>query len=222
MGTAASKETRAGKLEMEKSAPRTYGEALREKTPLPELPGFERERLESRYTSAFYLAGKQDTQVPHTHRQSRPLSMPAKEWLSSRTVTAEMVEPGSEPSSIENFLQKGKEQAAASRPAAAQRTIDLSSLAGENDSHRQPVIKHAPPTENSLTEERIKKIEQTIITQTRQFENRLKDAVKTSETKIGSRETTAIPTGSKLSNLADGVYDLIVERIKRERSMRGY
>jgi len=189
VGAAAGDETRDRKLDMEKPAPRAEDEAVKEKTPLPELPGFERARLELRYTSAFYLAGRQDALVPHTHSQGGTLSIPPKKWLSSGVLTT---------------------------------NIDLGSLAGENDSNRPPMIKHAPSAENHLFEERIKKIEQTITTHTKQFETRMKDTITTSASSFAAGVSSVLPPDLNLSSLTDHVYHLLMERVKRERRMMGY
>jgi hypothetical protein len=185
----------------------------------PDLPGFERERLELRYTSAFYLAGTQDSERPHRRMKEPHLMLPAKLWLSSKTGIAS----GTEPSPIENFMRKGREQGT-STSSLSQRTIDLSSLAGDNDfnRHSHSAMTHFSPADNKTSEIRFNEIEKTIATHAKQLENRLKDVVKTSGAESAFTGSTAVQPGVKLSNLADGVYKMILDRIKRERSMRGY
>jgi hypothetical protein len=94
-------------------------------------------------------------------------------------------------------------------------------LAAEDDSRDRPVIKHAPPPENGLSEERIKKIEHTIASHTKQFETRMKDAVTTSASSFAAGISSGTSQDMNLSSLTDNIYNLLVERVKRERRMMG-
>ncbi|MCP5107284.1 MAG: hypothetical protein GY950_28110, partial [bacterium] len=207
------------------ATPRSYGEALKNKVPMPEVPGFERERLEFRHTSAFNLAGKQEAREAHTPQKVRPLVMPAKEWLSSRTVTDKIREPrgaGMDP--------PGERAAAGplsplSPLSIGPRAIDLRSLTGDGDKdpgRRPSMMRHADHAENRLSEDRIKKIEQTIAVQKKQFETRMKDTVVSSASSIASGISPGIPKGMDIARLTDNIYNLLVDKVKRERRMMGY
>ncbi|UCH97382.1 MAG: hypothetical protein JSV88_11165, partial [Candidatus Aminicenantes bacterium] len=114
-------------------------------------------------------------------------------------------------SHIEKFMQQGREKG-----------INLKSLLGYDYPAAQPLMKHVYSHEKNVTREQIKQIEQTIAARGKQLENRLKDAIKTSPGKSGLAGFPAGQPGVKLSNLAESVYKILLDRIKKERSMRGY
>jgi hypothetical protein len=192
---------------------KTAGDMIRE----PEAPGFEKERLQLRYTFAFSLARAQEAQPAGSHIKNVSILLPAEQWLSSKTTTTKE----NELSPIEEFWQKAA-GSSTSPIVPGSRIIDLQSLADGDYTHPYPVMRHAPPQEAEITREKIMQIEQTIAAQTKQIEKRLQDATRTSPGKTGINGLFSGQQEIKLSFLADGVYKILLDRIKKERSMRGY
>lgn len=202
-------ETPVEKPGMEKTA----GDMIRE----PEAPGFEKERLQLRYTFAFSLARALEAQPAGGHIKTVPILLPTEQWLSSKASTTKEKEL----SPIEEFWQRAIERSTTPNVPGT-RIVDLKSLAGSDYTNPYPVMRHAPPQETTVTREKILQIEQTIAAQTKQLENRLKDAARTSPGKTALDGLFTGQHGATISNLADGVYKILLDRIKKERSMRGY
>jgi hypothetical protein len=201
---------------------KTVSDIIRDRE--PEAPGFEKDRLMLRHTFAFSLARLARLQEAQEAQAEKnvPILLPMEKWLSSKiTVTKEK-----ELSPIEEFWQMRKEKSSyAILPGG--RIIDLQTLAGGDYSHSSyPLMMHAPAAnrEAVVTREKMMQIEQTITTQTRQLEKRLNDALRApiAHGKIAGDGILVNQQEIKLSSLTDGVYNMLLERIKKEKSMRGY
>jgi hypothetical protein len=182
----------------------------------PELPAFAKERIEKRYTSIFYLTGTQDAPAAASTVKDIQSFLPPRQWLSSDSF------PGAQENLDNNEFPWKSGTKAGKLTSLAPRSTSLRSLVEEDYTDPRPVMTHFSRAEDNVSEIRIKKIEQTIVTHAKQLETRLQDAVNTSRAESAFPGLQAVKPGANLSSLADGVYGMILERIKRERSMRGY
>jgi hypothetical protein len=218
---------------------RTGGESepLKSQPPLPDMPRFDGERLELRYTSAFYPGGAHRSQMPRPTRKARSLVLPTAKWMSLKTVT--------EAASIQ-MPSKSRQQKQAPEmrrirwehghtPHAFTRTApgdygvrstisnsDLKSSAGENYAGAYPARKHFSSDESYFYKERIKNIEQTIALQKKQFEEPMKNAAASSTAPFATGISPDVKRDINLTTLTDNIYNLLMERVKRERRMMGY
>jgi hypothetical protein len=81
---------------------------------------------------------------------------------------------------------------------------------------RYPVIAHHVPTQGGNTEEVIKQVEKKVSAHTREIKHQLAESLSS------SFHTSSKASSGNLSHLADGIYSMILNRIKREKNMRGY
>ncbi len=208
----------AGKRSVEKQSLKSKIETETKtgtKNAAPELPGLDKEVLESRYTSRFFLKKQQSIEsgsgpgspMPMTIKNVH-LNLPVENWLAfgSKVLKEE------EPSPIEKIWQQAK-AAETSLAFPGSRTMELG-VSLFKDSSRYPAMSYFTPDMAGPSQETLKKLEKKIASETKKFRD-------TVESKITSSGSPAIPA-INLNQMADSVYHLIVEKVKKERKMRGY
>jgi hypothetical protein len=183
----------------------------------PELPGLDKEVLESRYTSRFFLKKQQsiesesgsDSPIPMTIKNVH-LNLPVDNWLAFGPKLLKEEEP----SPIEKLWQQAKDSIPSTSFPGSPRTMELRSLVFK-DSSKYPTMSYFTPEVTGRYQEAVKKIEKKIAAETERFKADIDRSISL------SKSAPSISVGN-LSQMADNVYRLIVERVKKERRMRGY
>jgi hypothetical protein len=187
-----------------------------------ELPGFTRDTLETRYTSRFFLnkpgtLNNDSPPVPITIKNVH-LNLPAENWL--------VLGPGAfkeeELNPLEKLWQEAKARSTASSAALTpgSKTIHLASLVFK-DSSKYPDMNYFSPEAVGRFQEAVKKIEKKIAAETERFTSNINRTISSSKSISSSMFFSSVPQ-AVLSQMADNVYNLILERVKKERKMRGY
>lgn len=191
------------------------------KTVSPELPGLDKEVLESRYTSRFFLKEQQSIEsesgpgspMPMTIKNVH-LNLPVENWLAfGPNVLKE-----EEPSPIEKLWKQAKDSIPSTSFPGSPRTMELRSLVFK-DSSKYPAMSYFTPEVTGRYQEAVKKIEKKIAAETERFKANINRTISSASSTSSS---TSLISGGNLSQIADNVYSLILEKVKKERKMRGY
>ena len=186
--------------------------------PVPQLPGFELNRLESRYTShCMVLESPNKGEPVYTndgsalevqYRVNSTIGRVVSDAPVSMRVIAERYQPGT-----------GTKKSTAKNTGEITVNDVFQRKSRENSF---PVMAHHSQDETGISEDTIKKIEKTIDIRTKEVQERIEKNIS-----VGNVSNEAVsPSGLKIpgvnmTRLANGVYGMILDKVKRERRMKG-
>ncbi len=176
------------------------------KNDIPQIPGFDAAAMQTRYSSTFtsqilYSTGSNITFA------NMQVSLPSKNW---KTLEPQAAKRGPTPSTNGrvDFLKQPGSPAPSPQPGAK----DLGAMTFQGMG-KFPFMAHYTPEPPRFNEEDLKKISQKVTKETQKFKSAVAGKV--------AAQSQAVP-GVDLSKMADNVYKLIVDKVKKERAMRGY